>query len=504
MKHKDKNNPAMARQEPKRVMIQTLGCQMNVYDSEKMQQTLAEMGYAPVDSPWKADLVIVNTCAIREKAEQKVMSSVGRLCGIKRRRPHMAIAVAGCVAQYQSEKIFKRFDGVDLILGTRVIHRLADHVRALEQGRGRIVDVEMPDKDADKTVTEPEIRISRGTEPEPVNPAPPRPESGISRFVTIMRGCDNFCAYCVVPYVRGRETSRRPEDIIGEVRDCVDAGAREITLLGQNVNSYGKKEGLCTFAELLERVGEINGLERIRFVTSHPKDLSDELVTAFSRLDKLCNHIHLPVQSGANPVLKRMNRKYTREMYLERLEKLRSVRPDIAVTSDFIVGFPGETSDDFEITLDLLRTVEFDTLFAFEYSDRSLAPARRFSPKIDDEQKHHRLRQLLDCQAQITRRIYAGLAGQSARVLVEGFSKRSRQMDLQGTDHEIEMSGRTSENRIVNFSVDPRHGSPENLVGSLVDVVIERACANSLKGAMTIPEAPVVGAITKGGKTHAA
>ncbi|MFW6010974.1 MAG: MiaB/RimO family radical SAM methylthiotransferase, partial [Desulfosalsimonas sp.] len=288
----------------KKAMIQTLGCQMNVYDSGRMADMLFALGYEPTDSPWKADLAIVNTCAIREKAEQKVFSSLGRLCGIKKRRPHMTIAVAGCVAQQQAQKLAWRFESVDLILGTRVIHRLPDYVKALENGQGRIIDVEMPDTDKSGH-KRPEEGLS------PVSTDYRRQTGDVSRYVTIMRGCDNFCAYCVVPYVRGREESRPPEQIINEAAALVSAGTKEIILLGQNVNSYGTKEKLVSFVRLLDQVAQLEGLERIRFVTSHPKDLSDELVDAFLRTDNLCNHIHLPVQSGSDNVLKRMNRKYT-------------------------------------------------------------------------------------------------------------------------------------------------------------------------------------------------
>jgi len=493
-------------EKPRRVMIQTLGCQMNVYDSEKMMETLAAMGYEPVDTPWKADLVIVNTCAIREKAEQKVMSSVGRLCGIKRRRPHMKIAVAGCVAQYQSEKIFNRFEGVDLIFGTRVIHRLAEYVQAIEKDRTRIVDVEMPETNENSLIQNqagPAQNISGPTTEDSCHlPA----ESKISRFVTIMQGCDNFCSYCVVPYVRGRETSIPPEKIIHEAEACVRAGAKEIVLLGQNVNSYGKKEGLCSFAQLLDSISDISGLERIRFVTSHPKDLSDELIDAFARIDKLCNHIHLPVQSGSNEVLKRMNRKYSRESYLDRIRALRSVRPDIAITSDFIVGFPGENRQDFEMTLDLLETVRFDTLFAFEYSDRDLAPSRKFDGKVEEEEKHDRLRRLLECQTKITRQIYEELVGSGMKILVEGPSKHGQQMDSALPYTNIEMTGRSSENRIINFTIKDQAQSfePESLVGKVSEVVIEKACANSLKAKMPSSGASFVQAAGKGGKIHAA
>jgi tRNA-2-methylthio-N6-dimethylallyladenosine synthase len=379
-------------------------------------------------------------------------------------------------------------------------------VQAIEKDRTRIVDVEMPETNENSLIQNqagPAQNISGPTTEDSCHlPA----ESKISRFVTIMQGCDNFCSYCVVPYVRGRETSIHPEKIIHEAEACVKAGAREIVLLGQNVNSYGKKEGLCSFAELLDRISGINGLERIRFVTSHPKDLSDELIEAFARIDKLCNHIHLPVQSGANAVLKRMNRKYSRETYMERINALRSVRPGIAITSDFIVGFPGESQNDFEMTLDLLETVRFDTLFAFEYSDRDLAPSRKFDGKVDEKEKHDRLRHLLDRQAKITRQIYDGLVGTSMKVLVEGLSKHGQQTDADGRPGDTEMTGRSSENRIVNFIINDQALSfePESLVGNIVEVVIEKACANSLKARMPSSGASFAQAVSKGGKIHAA
>ncbi|MBS3809089.1 MAG: tRNA (N6-isopentenyl adenosine(37)-C2)-methylthiotransferase MiaB [Desulfobacterales bacterium] len=487
----------MTEKKLKRVMIQTLGCQMNVYDTGRMTDMLYDLGYEPTDSPGKADLVIVNTCAIREKAEQKVLSSLGRLCAIKQKRPNLLIAVAGCVAQQQSEKLCQRFEGLDLVLGTRVIHRLPDYVRALENGKGPIADVEMPEENVfdntglrSEAETQPPLKASSG---------------GVSRYVTIMRGCDNFCAYCVVPYVRGWETSRPPEHIVEEVRALVSAGAKEVTLLGQNVNSYGKKEGLCSFPRLLELVSGVDGLERIRFVTSHPKDLSDELVEAFNRIDKLCSHIHLPVQSGSDSVLKRMNRKYGRQDYMERIEKLRSVRPGIAVTTDVIVGFPGETEHDFEMTLDLLEQVKFDTLFAFEYSDRPQAPARRFKEKVSADDKKARLRELLNYQAGITRQIYEGLVGSIMDVLVEGFSRRGRGAGDEKDLNKPEMTGRSPQNRIVNFELEhsTKQPDPGQLVGKIIPVVIERACANSLKGKLPADE-PAAEYKSKGGKIHAA
>lgn len=459
---------------------------MNVYDSDRMLRLLSKSGYVPTDSYGAADLVVVNTCAIREKAVQKVYSFVGRICGIKRRRPNLILAVTGCVAQQQSREITGRFEGVDLVLGTHAVDRLPEYVAQFENTGSRIVDVAMTTEIDSRETAHPDA-----------------PAADMSSFVTIMRGCDNFCTYCVVPYVRGRETSRKPEKIIEEVREKVAAGAREVTLLGQNVNSYGKKEGMCSFAELLDQVNAVDGLERIRFVTSHPKDLSDELTRAFGRLDKLCNHIHLPVQSGADRILKKMNRRYTRADYLERVARLRAVRPDIAISTDFIVGFPGESENDFAQTLDLLDEVGFDTLFAFEYSDRPEAPARRFSGKVAAGEKNRRLKALLDRQAQITRRTYEQLVGQTHTVLVEGFSKKRRQEESEAAGPGAELSGRSSENRIVNFLCDGETDCHlEDVKGRLVSVKIEKACANSLWG--RCPADPDASGLIKGGKVNAA
>ncbi len=470
----------------KKVYINTFGCQMNVYDTGRMFEMLAGENYEPTDSYWRADLVILNTCAIREKAVQKVYSFLGCMTGIKRRKPNMILAVTGCVAQQQSEKLSARFEGVNLVLGTHAIHRLPEYLRRIEQGETRLIDVEMTtDIDAAETGSV------------------PLQQADLSSFVTIMRGCDNFCTYCVVPYVRGRENSRKPERIIEEIRNLVAAGAREVTLLGQNVNSYGIKEGLCRFPELLERVHAIDGLQRIRFVTSHPKDLSDDLIDAFGRLDKLCNHIHLPVQSGSNRMLKRMNRKYTRELYMEQVARLREVRPEIAITTDFIAGFPGETVEDFEQTLDLIAQVRFDTLFAFAYSDRPEAPASRFDEKVDSDEKNRRLRALLDFQAQITRQVYDSLVGRTYQVLVEGLSKRGAQQDSSDRSVAVEFSGRSSENRIINFVSETGDViNEDNLYGRLVPIRVERACANSLWGRYTPDLSEKVQ--IEGGQIHAA
>jgi tRNA-2-methylthio-N6-dimethylallyladenosine synthase len=351
----------------KYLYLHTIGCQMNVYDSEQIAMRLAPLGYEQTASMDRADLIIINTCTVRAKAEQKAFSLLGRLARMKRNKRRLIIGVGGCLAQQEGEKILERMPSIDLVFGTQAIDRLPRIIRQIEARRCRIVDVDM-----DEVPDIPEFLVG------------PQTESQVSKFVTIMRGCDNYCAYCVVPFVRGRETSREPESIIREIRVLVENGVKEVTLLGQNVNSYGKKQSLCTFPELLLRINEIEGLLRIRFTTSHPKDLSSDLITAFRDLDKLCPHIHLPVQSGSNRILECMNRKYTIEQYLDKVAKLRDTCNGIAITSDMIVGFPGETEADFEKTLELIKTVEFDGLFAFQYhpvgSDRWFEQKASFRP----------------------------------------------------------------------------------------------------------------------------
>jgi len=449
----------------KRLYIHTIGCQMNVYDSEHMAMHLASLGYTPALSAEDADLIIVNTCSVRDKAEQKAFSILGRLEGLKRRRPGLIVGVAGCVAQQEGERIFKRAPHVDIVIGTRAVERLPAHVLKVEAERCRVVDLE----------------LSPGLEsPDETLPAVAGP--GVSRFVTIMRGCDNFCSYCVVPHVRGREVSRPPESIVQEITALVAAGKREVTLLGQNVNSYGTKEGLCSFPELLARVSEVDGLLRIRFTTSHPKDLTRNLMKSFARIEKLCPHIHLPVQSGSNRILERMNRKYTREHYLDNVFELRDTCPEIAITSDMIVGFPGETDADFEDTLDLVRNVEFDGLFAFMYSDRPPAPAARLSEKVPAHLKRERLHALLQLQETFTYKKNAALVGSVQEILAEGVSKRQ----TAGSSAErpaVQWTGRTPGNKIVNFHVSGSSACETASAGALVRVRIEKALAHSLWGA---------------------
>lgn len=439
---------------------------MNVYDSLQMALKLSPMGYETTEILEAADVILLNTCSVREKAEQKAFSFLGRLAELKKKNPGLIIGVGGCVAQQEGKKILRRVPHIDLVFGTRAIDRLPQLVQKIATKRCRIVDLELSE-------ATPEAIFTGGA--PGVKPA---------QFVTIMRGCDNFCAYCVVPFVRGRETSRPPEKIVAEIETLVAAGMREVTLLGQNVNSYGKKEGLCTFTELLERVNGIKGLLRIRFTTSHPKDLSGDLMDAFHRLEKLCHHIHLPVQSGSNRILATMNRRYTRETYLEKISALHLVCPDIAISSDFIVGFPGETRADFDETLQLIRTVEFDSLFAFSYSDRPNASAVRFDGKVSEKERKDRLQELLALQAEITTRKNRAMVGETVIVLVEGVSKQRAGNDEGNTFGLIQQwTGRTTANKIVNFSMEGGDLIPEEaLTGQLVAVRIEKALAHSLWG----------------------
>jgi len=452
-----------------RLYIRTFGCQMNAYDSGRIAGLLQPLRFGLTASEQDADLIVINTCAIRAKAEQKVFSYLGRLAGIKRQRPGLIIAVGGCVAQQQGRRIIRRAPYVDLVFGTHAVGRLPELLTRVRQDKKPVVDV----------------ALSSGL-PDDRWPEGDGGATEVSRFVTIMQGCDNFCAYCVVPHVRGREASRHPEAIVAEVEALVAQGAREVVLLGQNVNSYGQKENLCSFAQLLERVAAVEGLARVRFTTSHPKDLSDDLIRAFATADKLCPHIHLPVQSGADAVLKRMNRRYTRTQYLERIERLRRACPAIAVSSDFIVGFPGESDADFDQTLDLIIRVGFSSVFAFAYSDRPPAPAAGFADKVAEPVKRQRLEQLLAAQAQITGRFHQSLVGCVQEVLVEQLRYPSPLSRGQWT-------GRTRANTIVHFAPPEPAGQPD-LKGRVAMVKIRQAFAHCLRGEYQCAAKSVVGA----------
>ncbi|MFO7750494.1 MAG: tRNA (N6-isopentenyl adenosine(37)-C2)-methylthiotransferase MiaB [Desulfobacteraceae bacterium] len=437
--------------------IHTIGCQMNTYDSEKFMVILAAMGYEKTEDLEKADIVICNTCSIRKKAQEKAFSFLGKIAGKKNSSKGPISVMAGCVAQQEGRKVFKRIPNLDIVLGTQAFSRLESHVRAVQEGRTRIADT-----DESNEIFE---LMPDGSE-----------EQKVTRFVTIMQGCDNYCTYCVVPHVRGRERSRDPEKILQEIQALAAANVKEVTLLGQNVNSYGQKEGVCSFPKLLDQVSAIDGIQRIRFATSHPKDLSDDLIAVMRDNSKVCSHLHLPVQSGSNRILKKMNRKYTKEIYLERIARLRSQCPGVALSSDMIVGFPSETREEFHRTLDLVKTVEFDGLFAFSYSHRPNAPASKFSDEVDEQEKMARLNELLELQEIYTRKNNQACVGKIEPVLVEGESAKKRG----GHDREEEgvpqMTGRTSSGKIVHFS------SPNAVPGDILNVTIEKAYAHSLWG----------------------
>jgi tRNA-2-methylthio-N6-dimethylallyladenosine synthase len=433
----------------RRVYVRTFGCQMNVHDSEQMIALLAEKGFAQTEDPRRADVILLNTCSIREKADQKAFSQLGRYVSLKRGKPGLILGVTGCISQQMGARIFDRIPEVDLVVGTHNIDQVPDLIGRLEDERGRIAETTFRD-----CVTSIGVRA--------------RPKKGaVGAFVTIMQGCDNYCAYCLVPYVRGREKSRDLEDVVGEVGFLAESGVKEVTLLGQNVNSYGRTFGNgVNFPALIRAVAGVRGIERIRFTTSHPKDLSDELIGCFATVEKLCGHIHLPVQAGSDRVLERMNRGYTAADYREKVRRLREARPDIAVTSDMIVGFPGEEEEDFQKTLALMEAVKFDGLFSFRYSERAETAAVSLPGKVEEGMKRDRLRRLQKLQDAHTAERNRRLEGRRVAVLVEGPSRNSRQ----------DMTGRTSCNRIVNFS------GGSDLIGSIVTVGIRETYQHSLRG----------------------
>ena len=428
--------------------IATMGCQMNEYDSECVGRMLGQARYLPVGDPAEADLILINTCAVRAKAEQKAFSLLGRMISLKRRRPEIILGIMGCVAQKQKGSLLDKYPELDLVMGPREVGRFSEILGDIEKGRVRIEATAMEEKTSSPILCE---GFFKGR---------------VKAFITIMEGCDNFCTYCVVPYVRGREVSRPPEDILKEAEYLVGEGVKEITLLGQNVNSYMyNHDQKTTFPDILRMMNDLEGLHRIRFTTSHPKDLSDGLVQCFAHCGKLCSHIHLPFQAGSNRILKAMNRGYTREKYMELILKLREVRPEMAVTSDVMVGFPGETREDFELTLDLIEKVKFDGLYSFKYSDREGTRAANLQKKIPEQEKFDRLSELQQLQKNITLEKNRTLLGREAEVLVEGLSKRGGQL-----------TGRTSTNKVVNFVGD------YDYIGNIVHVLIKRAHANSLWG----------------------
>ena len=425
----------------KSAYIHTFGCQMNVHDSEIMTGILEEQGYSRTDSPSNADLVIFNTCSIRQKAEQKFYSELGRMKSLKKIRPWMKIAVAGCIAQQEGKNILKRAPHVDFIVGTQNIHTLknissATFERVAVHGNPDIATTELPIKRND----------------------------GIRAWITIMYGCDNFCSYCVVPYTRGREQSRPSENIYSEVSELAGKGFKEITLLGQNVNSYLSD---TDFPGLLRKLDRLGGMARIRFVTSHPKDLSDDLIRAMSELPTVCNHIHLPLQSGSSTVLKRMNRGYSFSDYMKKITCMRKEIPGIAITTDIIAGFPGETDEDHQLTVSALKQIEFDGIFAFKYSPRPFTQAAEMDGHVQDSLKSDRLNEILTLQDGITFQKNKSLVGTVQEILIEGESETNSE----------KLTGRTRSNKIVTI---PKACSRK---GAIIDVEITKSRRHSLEGA---------------------
>ncbi|MBW1787956.1 MAG: tRNA (N6-isopentenyl adenosine(37)-C2)-methylthiotransferase MiaB [Deltaproteobacteria bacterium] len=427
---------------------------MNDYDSDFLSQTLIRLGLSPTGAPEDADLVLVNTCTVREKAEQKACSLLGRMSRLKKKKPELTLGVAGCLAQHKGKQLMGRFPEIDFVMGPRDMARLPEILDTVVSRRTRVV--------ADR------LDLLR---PEAIC-RPGYFQGNITGQIAIMEGCNNFCSYCIVPFVRGRETSRSPGEIIQEAEYLVSEGVGEITLLGQNVNSYRWESGdIRTFTDLLKALNRLSGLLRLRFTTSHPKDLGKDLIQAFGELEHLCPHIHLPFQAGSNRVLHGMNRRYTREHYMALIHALRDVRPDMAVTSDVMVGFPGETEPDFLLTMDLIERVGFDNLYSFQYSDRKGAAAANMDDKIDDREKASRLARLQARQKQITLEKNNKLVGHTLEVLIEGESRRGDQL-----------SGRTATNKVVNFKTSCYNK------GSLIQVIIVRAAVNSLTGEVCVPE----------------
>ena len=405
--------------------IETWGCQMNEEDSEKLSGMLIPVGYKKTLDKGSADIIIFNTCCVRENAEQKVDGNIGALKTMKKENPKLVIAVIGCMMQQDgmAKHIITKFPFVDIIIGTHNAYKFPEYLKRIQSGESSIVEI----WDKEESIIE-GIPIER--------------ENTLKGFVTIMYGCNNFCTYCIVPYVRGRERSRNPEDIINEITAMVGQGYKEITLLGQNVNSYGK--GLTpeiNFAQLLRKINKIENLERLRFMTSHPKDLSNEVIEVIAESDKICEHVHLPVQSGSSNLLNKMNRHYDREQYLELVKNIRNTIPNVGITTDIIVGFPGETEEDFAETLSLMEEVKFNLAFTYLYSKRKGTPADEMLDQVPEDVKHERFNRLVEVVNRNCAEKNKACVGKIVEVLVEGYSKKD----------ESKLTGRTRNGKVVNF-----------------------------------------------------
>lgn len=436
----------------KKVLINTFGCQMNEHDSEKIAWIMEGMGYGPTMDKEEADVIIFNTCAVRKSAEDRVFGQLGELKELKRRKPDTVLALCGCMMQREDIRSYflKKHRHIDIVFGTNNIHKLPQLLNRHQESGKLVVDIVEDTREIEESI-EADRKYS------------------YKSYVNIMYGCNNFCTYCIVPYTRGREKSRDPESIIREITDLTVNGTKEITLLGQNVNSYGKTlDRDYTFVDLLKDINEIDGIERIRFMTSHPKDFSRELALAYTNLEKLSPHLHLPVQSGSNRILRRMNRNYTREDYLEKVSWIKELVPDISITTDLIVGFPGETEEDFMDTVRLCQEVGFDSAFTFLYSVREGTKAASMDDQVSDELKHERFQRLLDTLHPIGLELNRKLIGTVQKVLVEEVSKNDETM----------LSGRTEGGKLVHFR------GTEDLIGKLVNIDIREAKTFTLEGVL--------------------
>ncbi|WP_083300810.1 tRNA (N6-isopentenyl adenosine(37)-C2)-methylthiotransferase MiaB [Jeongeupia sp. USM3] len=452
----------------KKVFIKTFGCQMNEYDSDKMVDLLnATDGLIKTDSPEDADVILFNTCSVREKAQEKVFSDLGRVKELKLRNPNLVIGVGGCVASQEGEEIVKRAPYVDVVFGPQTLHRLPELIAQKRATGTSQVDISFP-------------------EIEKFDHLPPARVDGATAFVSIMEGCSKFCSFCIVPYTRGQEVSRPFEDVLAEVAGLAQQGVKEVTLLGQNVNAYrgaildsgldGTENEIADFATLLEYVHEVPGIERIRYTTSHPREMTQRIVDCYRTLPKLVSHLHLPVQAGSDRTLVNMKRGYTTLEYKSLVRKLREARPGICLSSDFIVGFPGETDDDFERTMKLIEDVRFDASFSFIYSMRPGTPAADLPDDVPQDVKTRRLMRLQARIEELAQEVNQAMVGTVQRVLVEGISKKDPN----------ELAGRTDNNRIVNFVGQPR------LIGQFAEVYVTKSFSHSLKGEIVTHEDAVV------------
>ncbi|MDZ4316187.1 MAG: tRNA (N6-isopentenyl adenosine(37)-C2)-methylthiotransferase MiaB [Azonexus sp.] len=444
---------------PKKLFIRTFGCQMNEYDSDKMADVLnASEGIVKTDKPEDADIILFNTCSVREKAQEKVFHDLGRVRHLKKLNPNLIIGVGGCVASQEGDAIIARAPYVDIVFGPQTLHRLPQLIAERKAKGKAAVDISFP-------------------EIEKFDSMPPAEVKGATAFVSIMEGCSKFCTFCIVPYTRGGEVSRPFEDVLTEVAGLASQGVKEVTLLGQNVNAFrgamADSEEFADLAILIEYIAEIPGIERIRYTTSHPREMSQRLIDTYAKVPKLVSQLHLPVQSGADRVLAAMKRGYTALEYKSIIRKLRTARPDISLSSDFIIGFPGETDEDFEKTMKLIEDVGFDSSFSFIYSPRPGTPAEEMEDSTPNDVKSARLSRLQKCIDQQAQIISQSMIGSVQRVLIEGTSKK----DVN------ELAGRTDNNRIVNLVGNPR------LINTFVDVRITAALPHSLRGEIVIREA---------------